>query len=83
MHYLHDGHSCTSHGEHHEHVLKVSDTRERAACAPSDRGCNRNASRGHEAIPHGDQADYIMADHLHRQHDEALHKYSGGMNKSA
>lgn len=72
--YLHDGHLHSVHGDHvDEHVLAVSE-RQPAACGGSH-ACEGHAAEhrhgtgcGHESVPHGNHADYVVASHLHSQH---------------
>ena len=69
--YLHDGHLHHVHqGQVDEHRLSVND-KNPAECTP-DHDCMIHAaghlhgpSCGHEAVPHGDHVDYIVAGHLH------------------
>ena len=70
--YLHDGHLHHVHGDHvDEHTIEVSSI--------NPDGCTRGASGhdakhvhgpncGHEAVPHGDHTDYVVAGHLHHPH---------------
>ena len=72
--YLHDGHLHHVHGDHvDEHTIEVSS-------ANPDK-CTRGASGhdtkhvhgpncGHEAVPHGDHTDYVVAGHLHHPHGD-------------
>lgn len=72
--YLHDGHLHSPHGDHHdEHVLPVSPANPDGCCG-SDCCAEHDAAHvhgprcGHEAVPHGDHVDYLVAGHLHHQH---------------
>jgi len=68
--YLHEGHMHYVHVDHvDEHRLEHS-----AACTP-DHDCqehesfhNHGAGCGHEAVPHADHTDYLVAGHLHSPH---------------
>src|SRR5262249_40152771 len=72
--YLHDGHLHHPHEDHvDEHVIEVSATNP-DQCTP-DRRCSEAGHRhgpgcGHEAVPHGDHVDYLVAGHLHRPHED-------------
>jgi DNA-binding transcriptional ArsR family regulator len=74
--YLHDGHL------HHmgkagveEHQLTVSKDNP-AGCTPKhscgehDKGHKHGPGCGHEAVPHGDHTDYLVAGHLHHPHGD-------------
>ncbi len=70
--YLHDGHMHHKHGDHYdEHRLEVNETNP-DQCLPIKHedahvhgpGC------GHEAVPHGDHVDYIVAGRLHHPHGD-------------
>jgi len=73
--YLHDGHLHHIHDTHiDEHRLEVTATNPAActsthACEGHAAGHAHGADCGHEAIPHGDHTDYLVAGHLHRSHD--------------
>lgn len=73
--YLHDGHL------HHmgaagveEHQLEVTAANPEA-CTPGHRCAGHGPEHthgpgcGHEAVPHGDHVDYLVAGHLHHPHD--------------
>jgi hypothetical protein len=72
--YVHDGHLHHLHGDHvDEHKVSVSTTNP-AACS-SGHGCTgheaghvHGSTCGHEAVPHGDHLDYLVAGHLHNAH---------------
>jgi len=72
--YLHDGHLHQPHGDDvDEHVVSVS-AGNPAACTPQH-ACSGHAADhthgptcGHEAVPHGDHVDYLVAGHLHHPH---------------
>lgn len=73
--YLHDGHLHHLHEGHiDEHVVAVSPANP-AVCTPThacrghELGHRHGAGCGHEAVPHGDHVDYLVADHLHFSHD--------------
>ncbi|MCS6885289.1 MAG: hypothetical protein RMM17_12795 [Acidobacteriota bacterium] len=67
LHYLHEGH-CD------EHNLEVSEANPSActsghSCDGHEAGHEHSSKCGHEAVPHGDHTDYIVAGHLHHPHD--------------
>ena len=70
--YLHDGHLHNVHDDHvDEHRLAESSTNTSACtpehnCAGHDNGHSHGPKCGHEAVPHGDHVDYIVAGHLHK-----------------
>lgn len=73
--YLHDGHLHHIHGDHiDEHTLSAS-SENPSDCTPDHRCTSHDNSHqhglncGHEAIPHGDHVDYLVAGHIHHQHD--------------
>lgn len=73
--YLHDGHLHHPHDGHvDEHTLAV-DASHPGACTPThacgahDAAHSHGADCGHEAVPHGDHVDYLVAGHLHHPHD--------------
>lgn len=73
--YLHDGHLHHLHDNHvDEHRLDVTGQNP-ATCTPShhcdghDTNHRHGATCGHQAIPHGDHVDYLVAGHLHFAHD--------------
>jgi len=69
--YLHDNHLHRMHGDHiDECVLEDADANQ-AVCTP-DHTCDGHEKAhkhgpkcGHEAVPHGDHTDYLVAGHLH------------------
>jgi hypothetical protein len=72
--FLHEGHLHHVHGDHvDEHTLAVS-TGHPVTCTPSHAcgahpaGHVHGAGCGHEAVPHGDHVDYLVAGHLHYAH---------------
>ena len=74
--YLDEGKLCHQEdgGRVTEHVIPVS-KQNPAACTPSH-NCGQHESEhvhgpgcGHEAVPHGDHTDYLVAGHLHHPHD--------------
>jgi hypothetical protein len=74
--YLHAGHLHHQEGSRvEEHSLAVGAANP-AICTPDHHcGGHDDAHRhgpgcGHEAIPHGDHEDYIVAGHLHHPHDK-------------
>jgi hypothetical protein len=74
--YLHDGHLHHVHGSQVEECAIHVTARNPAACTPShtcaghDRAHRHGPSCGHEAIPHGDHTDYVVAGHLHHPHKD-------------
>lgn len=72
--YLHDGHLHHAHADHFdEHTLAVSaanpgDCTPDHACAGHDAAHQHAAGCGHQAVPHGDHVDYLVAGHLHHPH---------------
>jgi hypothetical protein len=74
--YLHDGHLHHAHDGHFdEHVVAV-DAANPAGCTPAhackahDAGHVHGTACGHQAVPHGDHLDYLVAGHLHHPHGE-------------
>lgn len=76
--YLHDGHLHHPHDGHvDEHALEVAeDNPDR--CTP-EHGCGGHDAAhahahgpgcGHEAVPHADHVDYLVAGHLHHPHGD-------------
>ncbi len=69
--YLHDGHMHSVHGDHvDEHRVAVDATHPAQCthgheCTAHDKSHIHSASCGHAVVPHGDHADYLVADHLH------------------
>jgi hypothetical protein len=68
--YLHDGHIHRVHGDHVDDCL----LNHPAGCTPSHR-CGAHSAEhvhgegcGHEAVPHLDHIDYLVAGHLHHPH---------------
>ena len=73
--FLHDGHLHHPHeGHYDEHTLSVSEQNPDGcvphACAGHDVGHVHGPGCGHEAVPHGDHVDYIVAGHLHHPHGD-------------
>jgi len=72
--YLHDGHLHHVHDDHiDEHVLTVSQENPSVctpahACNGHETGHRHGAGCGHQAVPHGDHVDYLVAGHLHFAH---------------
>jgi hypothetical protein len=74
--YLHDGHlHHTRDGRVEEHRLSVGGNNP-AGCTP-DHDCKAHTRDhkhgpgcGHEAVPHGDHIDYLVAGHLHHPHGD-------------
>ncbi len=73
--YLHDGHLHHPHDGHFdEHRLPVGGGNPEActpdhACSAHDGQHRHGPGCGHEAVPHGDHEDYLVAGHLHHPHD--------------
>jgi len=72
--YLHDGHLHHPHGDHvDEHVIAVSEANP-DGCASSASGHDavhrHGPGCGHEAVPHGDHADYLVDGVLHHPHGD-------------
>ena len=73
--FLHDGHLHHVHGDHvDEHKLDVN-SKNPAQCS-GGHTCGGHDGRhqhgrgcGHEAVPHGDHTDYLVAGHLHHVHE--------------
>src|SRR5260370_12631992 len=72
--FLHDGHMHFVHGDHvDEHKLDVN-SKNPSKCS-GGHSCGGHEVRhqhgrgcGHEAVPHGDHTDYLVAGHLHHVH---------------
>jgi hypothetical protein len=70
--YLHDGHLHHPHEDHvDEHAVAVDDAHPGGHTQPAD--CDPAHSHGdgcgHDAVPHGDHVDYLVAGRLHHPHD--------------
>jgi hypothetical protein len=72
--YLHDGHLHHDHDGHVDECVLDVGAANPAACTPSH-SCAGHAQGhvhapgcGHEAVPHGDHVDYLVAGHLHHPH---------------
>jgi hypothetical protein len=72
--YLHDGHLHHPNGDGvEEHRIAVngansSECTPSHACAAHDASHRHGPGCGHEAVPHGDHVDYLVAGHLHHPH---------------
>jgi hypothetical protein len=72
--YLHDGHLHHGHDGHVDECVLEVGTSNPAACTPSHscsghtQGHVHGTDCGHEAVPHGDHVDYLVAGHLHHPH---------------
>lgn len=72
--YLHDGHLHHVHGDHvDEHHIEVDrnnpdDCGPGHDCAAHEPQHVHGEGCGHEAVPHGDHVDYLVAGHLHHPH---------------
>lgn len=72
--YLHDGHLHHPMGDRvEEHRIAVNGANG-GGCTPSHACGGHDAAHrhgpgcGHEAVPHGDHVDYLVAGHLHHPH---------------
>ncbi len=68
--YVHDGHLHHSHEGHvDEHSLSESSNKTQCTpahdCATHEKAHKHGSACGHEAIPHSDHVDYVVAGHLH------------------
>lgn len=74
--YLHDGHLHHTHDGHVDECALDVTTENPADCTPAHQCAGHDASHvhgegcGHEAIPHGDHVDYLVAGHLHHPHGD-------------
>jgi hypothetical protein len=74
--YLHDGHLHHVHGDHvDEHSLSEGSAH-KTTCTPEHK-CSGHEEKhahgpkcGHEAVPHSDHIDYLVAGHLHKPCDD-------------
>lgn len=72
--YLHDGHLHHVHEDHVDECEISIGTGNPDACTPGHQCTGHTRAHvhgpdcGHEAVPHGDHVDYIVADHLHHPH---------------
>jgi hypothetical protein len=72
--YAHDGHLHRPHEGHVDECAIAVDASNPASCTPSHacgghpQGHAHGPGCGHEAIPHGDHVDYLVAGHLHHPH---------------
>jgi hypothetical protein len=73
--YAHDGHLHHVHDGHVDECRIEVDSRHTVACANGhackdhDTTHRHGAGCGHEAVPHGDHTDYLVAGHLHHAHN--------------
>jgi hypothetical protein len=73
--YLHDGHLHFVHESHvDEHVVELSaanpdDCTTDHACGEHEVSHKHESGCGHEAVPHASHTDYLVAGHLHHQHE--------------
>jgi hypothetical protein len=72
--YLHEGHLHHVHGDHVDECSIKVDAANPAQCTPAHK-CDgheqihaHSSNCGHEAVPHGDHTDYLVAGHLHHSH---------------
>jgi hypothetical protein len=69
--YLHDGHLHRRHDGHVDECAIALDAKNPGVCTPSHQCGAHQANHthgpacGHEAVPHGDHVDYLVAGHLH------------------
>ena len=74
--YLHDGHLHHPHGDHvDEHVLEAGDVNPTGCggghdCDGHDAQHVHGPGCGHDAVPHDDHTDYLVAGHLHHPHGD-------------
>ena len=72
--YLHDGHLHHVHGDHvDEHRLEAGKPNEDRCTPEHNCGAHKpdhvhGPGCGHEAVPHGNHADYLVQGHLHHPH---------------
>ncbi|HXJ34030.1 MAG TPA: hypothetical protein VMS22_08295 [Candidatus Eisenbacteria bacterium] len=72
--YLHDGHLHRVHGDHVDECAVAVGATNPAACTPKHACGGHDASHahgagcGHDAIPHAEHTDYVVAGHLHHPH---------------
>ena len=72
--FLHDGHLHHVHGDHvDEHAIEVgggnkAECGQGHACSAHAADHKHGPGCGHEAVPHGDHVDYLVAGHLHHAH---------------
>ena len=73
--YLHENHLHHMHGDHiDEHVLSESDKNQSKCtpdhvCASHESGHKHGLGCGHDAIPHENHLDFLVAGHLHHPCD--------------
>jgi len=72
--YVHDGHLHHPHDGHTDECVVAVDASNPARCTPTH-ACEEHkaehahgADCGHEAVPHGDHVDHLVAGHLHHPH---------------
>jgi hypothetical protein len=74
--YVHDGHlHHPESGKVEEHTLEVGGTNPggctpKHACGAHAKDHHHGPGCGHEAVPHGDHTDYLVAGHLHHPHGD-------------
>ncbi|MDP3238498.1 MAG: hypothetical protein Q8S33_34940 [Myxococcales bacterium] len=72
--YLHDGHLHHAHEGHVDECVLEVGLANPDGCTPShqcaghEQGHVHAPACGHEAVPHGDHVDYLVAGHLHHPH---------------
>jgi hypothetical protein len=72
--YLHEGHLHRAKGQDVAECQIATDSANPARCTPqhacADHGKDHQHGPkcGHEAVPHGDHVDYLVAGHLHHPH---------------
>ena len=72
--YLHDGHLHRMHDGHADECVIAVGSMNPGSCT-AGHACTEHAADhihgdgcGHEAVPHGDHMDYLVAGHLHHSH---------------
>lgn len=74
--YLHDGHMHRVDGADVLECGVAVTAKNPAACTPAhrcaahDREHRHGPACGHDAVPHGDHTDYLVAGHLHHPHSD-------------
>jgi hypothetical protein len=74
--YLHDGHLHRPHDDHiDEHAVAAGGANPEGCtpghdCADHAQDHSHGAECEHEAVPHGEHTDYLVAGHLHHPHGE-------------
>jgi hypothetical protein len=72
--YVHEGHLHSPRGDHVDEcklgvtAANPADCTPSHACGEHSMGHLHGPACGHEAVPHGDHVDYLVAGHLHHAH---------------